>query len=299
VNTDLWHYAFVHQALAAGVITAVMAGVVGPFVTARNMGFAVHGLAEVGFTGAAAAVLLGAPPALGVLTAAFGAALGIGLLGVRLRERDIAIGTVLAFGLGLGVLCLTLYTRYATEAFSILFGTILAVSADDVVRSAVITAVALTALAVIYRPLRFASVDPEVAAARGVPVALLSALFLMILALAVTEAVEVVGVLLIVTLLITPAGAAQRLTAHPGLVTVLSVAIAMGVTLGGIACAVYTSLPVSFFVATLSFGAYLAARLAGPRVRHGHRAPADRPAAPVASPPPTMPTNDGNAAGRV
>jgi zinc/manganese transport system permease protein len=231
------------------------------------MGFAVHGLAEVGFTGAAGAVLVGAPPALGVLVAAFATAVAIGVLGVRLRERDIAIGAVLAFGMGLGVLFLTLYTRYATEAFSILFGTILAVSRDDVVRSAVVSAVALAALVVIYRPLRFASVDPEVAAARGVPVRLLSSVFLVILALAVTEAVEVVGVLLILTLLIIPAGAAQRLTSHPTAVTLLSVVIALVVTLGGIACAVYTSWPVSFFVASLSFAIYVCARVGGPRLR--------------------------------
>lgn len=267
MSTDLWQYPFVHQALMAGVITAIVAGVVGPFVTMRNMGFAVHGLAEVGFTGAAGAVLLDASPAVGVLVAALVTALAIGVLGVRLRERDIAIGSVLAFGLGLGVLFLTLYTRYATEAFSILFGTILAVSLDDVVRSAVVAVVALAALAVIYRPLRFASVDPEVAAARGVPIGLLSAVFLVILALAVTEAVEVVGVLLIVTLLITPAGAAQRLTANPGVVTLLSVAICLVVTLGGITAAIYTSWPVSFFVATFSFAIYLGARFAGPRLR--------------------------------
>ena len=283
MTTDIWHYPFVQQALMAGVITAIMTGVVGPFVTMRNMGFAVHGLAEVGFTGAAGAVLIDASPEVGVLVAALVTALAIGILGVRLRERDIAIGSVLAFGLGLGVLFLTLYTRYATEAFSILFGTILAVSREDVVRSAIVSVVALVALAVIYRPLRFASVDPEVAAARGVPLGLLSAVFLVILALAVTEAVEVVGVLLIVTLLITPAGAAQRLTANPGLVTLLSVVICLAVTLGGITAAIYTSWPVSFFVATFSFAIYLGARLIGPRLRapRGRPAPAGESAAAV------------------
>jgi len=277
MNTDLWQYPFVHQALMAGVITAIMTGVVGPFVTMRNMGFAVHGLAEVGFTGAAGAVLVDASPEIGVLVAALVTALAIGVLGVRLRERDIAIGAVLAFGLGLGVLFLTLYTRYATEAFSILFGTILAVSLGDVVRSAVVAVVALAALAVIYRPLRFASVDPEVAAARGVPIGLLSAVFLVILALAVTEAVEVVGVLLIVTLLITPAGAAQRLTANPAVATLLSVVICLVVTLGGITAAIYTSWPVSFFVATFSFAIYLGARLVGPRLRAPRALPASAP----------------------
>jgi zinc/manganese transport system permease protein len=258
--TSLWHYAFVQHALLAGVITAILAGCVGPLVTARNMSFAVHGLAELGFAGAAGAVMLGGSPMLGVLTATFAAAAAIGVLGVRLRERDIAIGSVLAFGTGLGVLFLSLTKRYATEAFSILFGSILAVTTEDLIRSLAVGAVAIAALAVIYRPLRFASVDPEVAEARGVPVRLLSTAFLVLLALAVSEAVQVVGVLLILTLLIVPAAAAQRLTAHPGLVVAYSVGIALVATLGGLTCAVYTSLPVSFFVSALSFAAYLLAR---------------------------------------
>jgi len=175
---SLWHYAFVQQALLAGIITAILAGVVGPIVTMRNMSFAVHGLAEVGFSGAAGAVMLGLPAPVGVLAAAVAAAGAIGALGVRLRERDVAIGSVLAFGMGLGVLFLTLSTRYATEAFGILFGSILAVSRQDVLRTAVVGAAALAALAVVYRPLRFASVDPEVAEARGVPTRALGAIFL-------------------------------------------------------------------------------------------------------------------------
>src|SRR5260370_5119266 len=120
---SLWHYAFVQQALLAGAVTAIVAGFVGPFVTARNMGFAVHGLAEVGFTGAAGAILIGLSPELGLLGACFAAALAIGVLGGRPRERAIALGTVLAFGLGLGGLFLSLYTRYAAEAFTIFFWT--------------------------------------------------------------------------------------------------------------------------------------------------------------------------------
>ncbi len=258
--SSLWHYAFVQHALLAGIITAVLAGCIGPIVTARNMSFAVHGLAELGFTGAAGAVLLGASPMIGVLTATFAAAAAIGVLGVRLRERDIAIGSVLAFGTGLGVLFLSITQRYATEAFSILFGSILAVTTGDLVRSLIIGAVAIAVLAVIYRPLRFASADPEVAEARGVPVRLLSTVFLLLLALAVSEAVQVVGVLLILTLLIVPSAAAQRLTAHPGFAVAYSVGIALVATIGGLACAIYTSLPVSFFVSALSFAAYLLAR---------------------------------------
>jgi len=262
--TSLWQYAFVHNALLAGAITAIVAGCVAPFVTLRNMGFGVHGLAEVSFAGAAGAVLLRLPIELGVLGASFLAALGFGALGVRLRERDLAIGSVLAFSTGCGVLFLTLYHTYSTEAFSILFGSILAVGTDDVIRSAAVGAVALAALAVIGRPLRFASIDPEVADARGVPVRLLSTLFLLVLALAVTVTVQVIGVLLVLTLLIAPAGTAQRLTLHPVRVMLYSTLIALGATLGGIVCAVYTSLPVSFFVPTFSLGAYLVARWLGP-----------------------------------
>jgi len=262
--SSLWHYAFVQQALLAAVITAILAGCVGLIVTTRNMSFAVHGLAEVGFTGATGAVVVGLAPIVGVLVATFAAALAIGILGVRLRERDIAVGSVLAFGLGLGVLFLTLSPRYATEAFSILFGSILGVSRQDVVRSAVVGVIALLALGAIYRPLRFASIDPDVAEARGVPIRLLSSMFLLILALAVAEAVQVVGVLLILTLLIIPAGAAQRLTVHPRLAVAYSVLIALASTLGGLLCAVYTGWPVSFFVSGFSFAAYLLARLFGP-----------------------------------
>lgn len=275
--TSLWHYAFVQQAVQAGAITAILAGFVGPFVTARNMSFSVHGLAEVGFAGAAGAVLLGLPPAAGLLTASFSAALAIGALGVRLRERDIATGSVLAFGVGLGVLFLTLSPRYLTEAYAILFGSILAVSRQDVVRTAVVGVGALAALALVYRPLRFASIDPDVAEARGVPTRLLSIVFLLILALAVSEAVQVVGVLLILTLLIVPPGAAQRLTAHPGLIVAYSVLIALTSVLGGLVCAVYTSWPVSFFVSAFTFAAYLAARLVGPMLAGSPRVAAAAP----------------------
>ncbi len=257
---SLWHYAFVQHALLAGVVTAALAGVVGTFVTARNMSFAVHGLAEVGFTGAAGAVLVGLSPGVGVLATTFSAAVAIGLLGVRLRDRDVAIGSVQAFGVGLGVLFLALSKRYATEAFSILFGSIFAVTLDDLIRSLAVGAVAIAALAAVYRPLRFASVDPEVAEARGVPVRLLSAVFLLILALTVAEAIQVVGVILVFTLLIIPAGTAQRLTANPGLTVVYSVSIAIAATLGGLVCALYTSWPVSFFVSAFAFLAYLSAR---------------------------------------
>jgi zinc/manganese transport system permease protein len=259
-------YDFAQNALAAGVVIAIVCGLVGRYVVLRNMSFAVHGIAEVGFTGAAGAVLIGIDPVLGLLAGALLASIGIGTLGVRLRDRDVAIGAILAFGLGLGVLFLTLYTRYATEAFAILFGAITAVSRQDVLFLLVLGVATLAALAAISRPLTFASVDPEVAEARGVPVRLLSILFLVILAVAVAEAIQVVGVLLVLTLLITPAACAQKLTVHPGLATVLSVVIALACTMGGVAMSLITPYPTSFFVSALSFAVYVVSRLAGPRM---------------------------------
>jgi zinc/manganese transport system permease protein len=267
-------YDFVQNALAAGVVIAVVAGLVGRFVVMRNMSFAVHGIAEVGFTGTAGAVLLGVDPVLGLLAGAVIASLGIGTLGVRLRDRDVAIGAVLAFGLGLGVLFLTLYTRYASEAFSILFGTITGVSRQDVVLLVGLAVLTVAALAAISRPLTFASVDPEVAEARGVPVRLLSILFLLVLAVAVAEAIQVVGVLLVLTLLITPAASAQRLAVRPVATTALSVAIALVCTLTGVVLSLLTPYPASFFVSAVSFVLYVVSRVAGPVLVARRRVPA-------------------------
>jgi zinc/manganese transport system permease protein len=271
---SLLHYEFAQNALVAGAIIAVVAGLVGPFVVARNLSFAVHGIAEVGFTGAAGAVLFGIEPVAGLIAGALLAAVGIGTLGVRMRDRDVAIGSILAFGLGLGVLFLTLYTRYATEAFTILFGTITGVSRSEVFLLLGLGLATLAALALISRPLMFATVDPEVAEARGVPVRSLSIAFLVILAIAVSEAIQVVGVLLVLTLLITPAAAAQKLTARPAMASLLSVLIAFGCTMGGILTSLGTPYPASFYVSALSFGSYLVARVAGPRVKGGARQPA-------------------------
>jgi zinc/manganese transport system permease protein len=258
----LLSYEFAQNALAAGVVIALVSGVVSRFVVARNMSFAVHALAELGFTGAAGAVLLGVSPVGGLMVGTTASALLIGSLGVRLRERDTVVGVVMAFGLGLGVLFLTLYPRYATEAFAILFGTITGVSRGDVVLLIGIGLATLLALGAVYRPLTFATVDPEVAEARGVPVRALGVIFLLIMAAAVAEAVQVVGVLLILTLLITPGASAERLTASPGRAIALSVGIALVAVIGGILLSLAVNLPVSVFVTTLSFVAYLVSRFA-------------------------------------
>jgi zinc/manganese transport system permease protein len=254
-------YEFVQNALVAGILVAVVAGLVSRFVVARNMSFAVHALAEVGFTGSAGFILIGLSPVLGLLSGSMLTALLIGALGLRIRERDAVVGVIMAFGLGLGVLFITLYSRYATEAFNILFGAITTVSRDDLMLLGVVGAITLVGLSVMYRPLTFATVDPVVAEARGVPVRLISVLFLLLLAAAVAEAVQVVGVLLILTLLITPGATAERLTAHPGLATAASVGVALFATVGGILLALVTTVPVSFYVTTLAFVCYLAARL--------------------------------------
>jgi zinc/manganese transport system permease protein len=269
---NLLGYEFVQNALAAGFVIAVVSGVVSRFVVARNMSFAVHALSELGFTGAAGFILIGLSPVLGLLTGSLVTALFIGTLGVRVRERDAVVGVVMAFGLGLGVLFLTLYPRYASEAFAILFGTITGVSRGDVALLVGIGVATLVALAFIYRPLMFATVDAEVAEARGVPVRLLAVTFLVITAAAVSEAIQVVGVLLILTLLIAPGATAERLTPRPGRATLYSVAIAIFCTMGGILLSLVTNAPVSVFVSGLSFACYLAARVAiGPALQR--RAP--------------------------
>jgi len=265
---NLLGYDFVQNAMLAGFVIAIVAGVVSPFVVARNMSFAVHALSELGFTGAAGFILIGLSPVLGLLAGSAITALFIGALGARARGRDSVIGLVMAFGLGLGVLFITLYPKYASEAFALLFGTINGVSRGDVLFLVAIAAAAIVALAIVYRPLTFATVDPEVAEARGVPVRSLGIVFLLILAAAVSEAIQVVGVLLILTLLITPGATAERLTPRPGQATLYSVGIALFCTIGGILLALVTNAPVSVFVTSLSFACYLVARFAvGPALR--------------------------------
>jgi zinc/manganese transport system permease protein len=262
---NLLGYEFVQNAILAGFVIAVVAGVVSPFVVARNMSFAVHALSELGFTGAAGFILIHLSPVVGLLAGSAVTALFIGALGARVRGRDSVIGLVMAFGLGLGVLFITLYPKYASEAFALLFGTINGVSRGDVLFLAAIAVTALVSLGVVYRPLTFATVDPEVAEARGVPVRALGIVFLLILAAAVSEAIQVVGVLLILTLLITPGATAERLTARPGQATCYSVAVALFCTIGGILLSLVMNAPVSVFVTSLSFASYLIARfIAGP-----------------------------------
>jgi zinc/manganese transport system permease protein len=259
--TELLAQHFVHTALWAGAVAAVVSGAIGVFVVARGMSFAVHAISELGFTGAAGALVIGIDPVLGILGGSLLVGLVLGLLSLRGRERDSAIGAVLAFGLGLGVLFLSLYQGYATEATNLLFGSIVGVSDAQLRDLAIVGGIVLAGLAVLYRPLFFSSVDPEIAAARGVPIRALSVAIFLLLALTTAEAIQVVGVLLVLTLVITPAAAAQRLTGRPGLALLLSVAIALVSTEGGILLSLEKSWPTSFFITTISFAFYVAARL--------------------------------------
>jgi zinc/manganese transport system permease protein len=259
---------FVHNALWAGAIVAVVSGAIGVFVIARGMSFAVHAISELGFTGAAGALVIGIDPLVGILGGSLLVGLVLGLLSLRGRERDSAIGAVLAFGLGVGILFISLYQGYATEALNLLFGSIVSISDTQLRDIAIVAAVVLAGLAVLYRPLFFSSVDPEIAAARGVPLRALSVAIFLLLALATAEAIQVVGVLLVLTLVITPAAAAQQLTGRPWLALVLSVGIALVSTEGGILLALGQNSispdrpwPTSFFITTISFSVYVAARL--------------------------------------
>ena len=206
--------------------------------------------------------MIGVDPVLGMLGGSLLVGLVLGLLSLRGRERDSAIGAVLAFGLGIGVLFLSLYQGYATEATNLLFGSIVGVSGAQLRDLVIVGAVVLAGLAALYRPLYFSSVDPEIAAARGVPLRALSVAIFLLLALTTAEAIQVVGVLLVLALVITPAAAAQRLTGRPTVSLLLSVAIALVSTEGGILLSLAKPWPTSFFITTISFSFYVAARVA-------------------------------------
>jgi len=255
---------FAQHALLAAVIVAVICGIIGPFVIVRGMAFAVHGTSELAFTGAAAGLLIDNNPLVGALCGTLIFATIIGLLGVRERERDSVIGVILAFGLGIGVLLLSFYHGFAVEATNILFGNIFGVSSGQLLALVLIGIGASLAMLIMYRPLLFASVDPDVAEAKGVPLKLIGLLFLLILAFAVTEASQIVGTLLVLSLAITPAAAAQRLSARPLMVTIISVSFALLASVGGLLVSLASgSIRTSVSITSISFGIYVVARLIG------------------------------------
>lgn len=268
---EFLQYDFMQNAFLAGTLVAIVAACVGYFVILRQVAFAGHALSHIGFSGAAGAVLVGVDPLWGLLAFTLAAALAMGLLGERIEGRDVAIGIVLAFALGLGILFLQLYTAYASEAFSILFGTILGISHGAVFTSLIIGLIVMVGLAAILRPLLFISVNPVSAEAAGVPVRALSAVFLLLLALTVSEAVQVVGVLLIFALLIAPPATAIHLT--PRVYPAIAIAVVVGIleTWSGLIMAYYTNYSVSFFIASAAVAVYLLVRLLAWRGVVGNR----------------------------
>lgn len=273
---DYLRLAAVQHALVAAALVAVISGLIGPFVITRRAAFAVHGVAELSFTGAVAGLVWANNAVLGALLGSVVVAAAIGLLGERESERDAAIGVTLAFGLGVGIFLLAHYHRNARAATDILFGQIFGVSNTQLVLLLAVAVGVLLAIVAMYRPLLFASVDPDVAGARGVPVRLVGLAFLFVLALTVTEAAQIVGTLLVLSLAITPAAAAHRLSARPAAVLGLSVLFALVASVGGLLTSLEApAVKASVFVTTFSFAIYVAARLAGTRRRVWRRGSGD------------------------
>ncbi|ANY07084.1 metal ABC transporter permease [Pseudonocardia sp. HH130630-07] len=253
--------AFVQNALIACAVLGLVAGLLTPLVVSRGMAFAVHGTAELAFTGGAAALLVGLEVGLGSVAGAVIAALIFGILGLRRRERDSVIGVVMAFGLGLGVLFLSLYDGRSANRFGLLTGSIVSVDGTNLGVLAVVAVLVLAALLVVYRPLLFASTDPDVALARGVPVRALSLVFAVLIGLVTALAVPIVGAILVLAVMIVPGAAANRVTANPVLATVIAVVIAEVSLVGGTILSLAPGLPVSAFVATIGFAAYVLCRV--------------------------------------
>jgi zinc/manganese transport system permease protein len=260
----IFKYQFMQHAFEAGTVVAIIAGIIGYFVVLRRSSFAAHALSEIGFAGAAGTVLLGINPVFGLLGFTTVGGTAIALLGKSASHRDVEIGSVLAFALGLGVLFISLYTGYATEAYSILFGEILGISSGDVIVTLAVSMVILAAIALVYRPLLFASLDEEVAEAKGIRTSLIGIIFMVLLAAAVSIAIQVVGVLLIFALMVTPSATAIRLSKKPRYAITISVLIALFATWFGLLISFYEPYPVSFFVTSIVFISYLFVRFTHP-----------------------------------
>ncbi len=264
---------FMRTSFLAGSLIAVSCGLVGYYVLLRHLTFASDALSHVGFAGAMAAAFLGLNPYVGLFGSSIIVGVGMGQLGrASARSRDVAIGTVLAWILGLGALFLGLYLSHPVAntniaiGVGVLFGSIFGVDAQTALVISAVSAVTSIALLAIARPLLFASLDPEVARARGIPVRALDALFLALLAVTVAEAVPAVGALLVFALLVTPAASVRRVVTRPYAALFLSAALALVITWAGLTMAFYLSYPVSFDISALGFVVYLVA-LAYRRVR--------------------------------
>lgn len=250
----------VHNSLIAAAVLGIVGGVIGVFVMQRDMAFAVHGVSEMSFAGAAGALLIGGSVVTGSLVGSLVAALAIGVLGAKARDRNSAIGVLMPFGLGMGILFLALYPGRASSKFGLLTGQIISVDGPQLGWLIAISLVSLALLVVIWRPLLFDSLDPDVAAARGVPGRAMSLLFMVALGLIVAVAIQIVGALLVLALLVTPAASALRVSSSPLVVPALSAGFGVLAAVGGILLALGGSLPISPFITTISFLTYLVCR---------------------------------------
>jgi len=266
-TTPMFEYDFMRTAFVASGIAAILAGTVGFFLVLRGQTFAGHALSHAGFTGATGAVLFGFSPLAGLVGFTALVGVGMGLFGEKLAHRDVAIGMMLSLALGLGLLFLHFYTAAATQAAALLFGNVLGVDESALLTLVLLAILSLAALALILRPLVFASLQVELAEARGVPLRFVSAAFLAIVAVAVAECAQIVGVLLVFTLMVGPAAAAMNVTRRLSAAVALSAALALAEAWGGLTLAYYTDWPTSFWITALSgmvfFGAAAARRFAG------------------------------------
>lgn len=251
----------VTNSLIAGALLALIGGLVGVFVMTRDMSFAVHGISELSFAGAAIALLLGLNVVAGSVVGSLAAALIIGALGAKAKERNSIVAVLMPAGLGVGILALSLYQGRAANKFGLLTGQIIAVDDPQLVWLIAICGTVLLTLALVWRPLSFASLDAEVAGARGVPTRALSIVFMLVLGLSVAASIQVVGALLVLSLLVTPAAAALRVSSSQIVVPILSVTFALISVLGGILLALGGGLPISPYVTSISFLIYLICRL--------------------------------------
>ncbi len=252
----MFEYEFMRNAFAASGIVAVLAGIVGYFLVLRGQTFAGHALSHVGFTGATGAVLVGVSPLWGMVGFTLAAGIGMGALGEKLTGRDVAIGVILSLSLGFGLLFLHFFTAYASQATALLFGNVLGVSHETLVVLAGLAVVSLGALAVIMRPLLFASLQPELAEAKGVSLRLVSILFLAITALAVAASTQIVGVLLVFALMVGPAAAAQNVATRLSTGVMLAALFALAQAWFGLTLAYYTDWPTSFWITMLAAAVY-------------------------------------------
>ena len=273
--------ALLANSLIAAALLGVVGGLISVFVMARDIPFAVHGVSELSFAGAAFALLVGFDVVTGSIVGSIVAALIIGIGGAKDSEKNAIIGVLMPFGLGLAILFLALYDGRAASKFGLLTGQIVAITPGQILTLIICALAVLVVLAIVWRPLMFSSLDPEVARAKGVPVSALTIIFMLTLGLAVALSVQVVGVLLVLALLITPAAAATQLSASPVWVPVLSVIFAVTASVGGILIALGSPVvPISPFVTTISFLIYIICRLVGRRrMKSLHRRRAHRAAA--------------------